>query len=473
MSTTSVKLSTTNTTETFKPFLISLNEINERFKKEVNEPLHQIVDDLNTKESGAEYKRKFLELKEKFTKLKKIKYTDTEQLFKDFTIAAEIRDSDSKKLINKLKNGMESSNKTLKNVLSVNHDFDYEGIKKEIIQKREEEERATLSQLKTSYEEKIKELEEKNLLLTQERDLSQSHSRSLQEELDKRKVLYQQNIEELHRKYNEDRVNSMKKVEEKLQESVDMINQLQREKDELVQKTKSELEVVGSKLTEKANQYNDLVKQFESAQQSFLQNTEELKQNKDKEIEKTIQEYTIKSEIFKKDKDSELKRYLEEYTNLELKRKQTYEELLENNKSEYESRLKSELESLEKKLTQEIDESESKRIKENQESINLQESLLSQIQQYKIQCDKSNEDHLTSTSISIISDNKYEILISNPKEKEKKIQGEIIIGEDNNWSYNPISIDNCPKVRECIETQIDFPKEEGIGFMRNLLDSIH
>ncbi|GAM26886.1 hypothetical protein SAMD00019534_100610 [Acytostelium subglobosum LB1] len=433
----------------------------------------------NVNGKDMDYKKRYIEMKDKLALFKKMKNTDTENLFEDFKIAAEKRDSDSKKYISQLKFQVEvlqQKNSLLNETLKNKFGCDYDELQKQITDRRELEEKFKIDQVKAVLNEKIKEDDKIISQLTLDKEQLQRQMAEMKEDFERRMASANQQFESLVNKHNNERYESQRSVDtmsqevnEKLAESRFIIAQLQTENQAL----QLRIQVIEQELQEHSELYNEgKQKLVDEWILSDKQKSDEAEQR----LKELKQIYETQIAKIKQHNDENIKKFHDDFVQAETRFKKLNQDLVEQKNNE--------LVAVEKQLNDEIEQLEDRRLKEHQASLQTQKIHLSEIQDLKSKLEsggalnKTNQVYLdlyhmlTSIKLSQVTDEKFELIVQNKSQSNKKIQGEIVIG-DQEISYNPISIDNCNKVSECVENQIDFPKHQVSAFMMKLIETVY
>ncbi|KAF2076815.1 hypothetical protein CYY_001892 [Polysphondylium violaceum] len=420
-----------------------------------------------------DYRKRYLDLKDKVQVIKKSKHQTTDQLFEDFKIAAEKRDSEAKKQIHKLKleiDKLNHNNDLIKGSIKSNGSVDVDRITKGIQSKIEEEHRFETNQIKIGLQEQIETKDTTIVELQKERDEYKAQIESLQKEVGKYQLDAQtitstttQNQNLLLEKFEQERASWRKtlddavaKAEDKLQVWHAKYTKLEREKQNL----ESNLEQLNKTLAAKQTSIVSLSKEYEELKKE--------KSSTNTSNQELIDKYQEKEHEFVRYKEVSklnIEKLQKCITDLQEKAATLSKEELTKSKNEYDALLA---------------ESEGHRVREFEEFSNVQQELLVDIEKYKNQLKElqfqndSQAKHLslykllTSITLNFISEDKCEFILQT--DNEKKIVGQLSI-ETDDITFTPALIQNC-KVTDFLESTIDFSKKEAILFILNLLENI-
>ncbi|EFA77700.1 hypothetical protein PPL_12309 [Heterostelium album PN500] len=471
-----------------------INQLSERFEKiattannntniNYSSILSNIINNtnnaINTQPKDSEYKKKYIELKDKFTLFKKMKHTDTENLFEDFKIAAEKRDSDSKKYISQLKFQVEvlqQKNKLLNEALNNKYGCDYDNLQKQLNDRRDLEEKFKLEQIKQVLNDKIKEDDKVISQLNEEKNSLISQMAEMKEEFERKMQSANQQFESLIEKHTNERYESQRAVDSMSSEVNDRLAESRR----MIAQLQGENEALTTRLNEMVQENKDRSNLFQDGKQKLIDEWMLADKQKAEDFESRIIEvknyYEQQMKKLKQANEDNIIKIHDEFVQSETKLKKLNDQLLDQKNVE--------ISVIEKQLTEEIEQLEDKRLKEHQDSLKSQRSLAQELQELKSKLDTIDSQNklkqnylqlyhkLTSIKLNQVSDSKYEMLAQSQKNTLRKIQGEIVI-TDSELSYTPISIDNCSSVAECVENPVDIPLEDSSIFVMKLIETIY
>ncbi|EGG19998.1 hypothetical protein DFA_07113 [Cavenderia fasciculata] len=435
--------------------------------------------------SNTDYKKKYLETKEKLNQIKKMRFTDTENLFEDFKIAAEKRDTDSKKYITQLKlqvDVLQGKNKLLGEAFQQKFNCDYEEYQTKITKDKEMEANFKIEQVKEVWGAKVVELDkvieetkkERDGLIERVKQLEgqvkevKQHEADVLSEANKQYSVLAGEMEKQRSEFELVAHSNTSEAQNRLVESQNIIAKLQEDNGLLSQR-----------IQESIRENHDRENGFEVLKRKLVDDWLASEKLKEQEFERKVGEMkaTYEKQVSHMFEESKRK-YQEEFELVERKAKSIGDDLID--------RKNAEISDIEKKLNDQLDEVEEKRIKENQEAIKTQKILNDKLQKLKSENDNfSKKVHsdskeidlyrvLTCIEASHIKDSKFEISLKhpNPKYSDRSIIGELVLKSEEEVSFTPIQYNGIPKVDEALSTIIDFHPYASSAFSIKLIETL-
>ncbi|EGC35745.1 hypothetical protein DICPUDRAFT_97813 [Dictyostelium purpureum] len=377
----------------------AINKNNYSSIDDIKKSFQSNMETLLEKDSNAEnsYKRKYINLKESVGTIKKLRFTETEQLFEEFKIKAEQRDSDARKLINKIKRELDNyktSNKVLKETLNSNHGFDCETIRKDILLRVEDDHKFSISQLKLNYDEKMSQLESSSNQMIVERDQNKEKITQLELEIEKLKQQNQEQQEkeklekdQLEKEFQDKIIQEKEKLEKEYQQQQQQQQKEKEQQDQQDQKEKQKIQDISLiiKNNEQIDQYyKDIIQELklkfeEESKNNNLKFEQIIKKSEEKLAESS--KLILKLETEKTDllgKFQMLSNKFQEKSNNHKELLMQFEELKQNiinEREEFNNIKNKEIEQLNKKLQDKSNELQELKESTEQSKIELQKEF--------------------------------------------------------------------------------------------------